>query len=77
MIGSITFDGLPIFLIQQIQSDSVQAKRLHKLARKDPTLRVHARKNADLFSLIKEIQAAADNYESQLKSSETEASWAA
>ena len=62
----------PIFLIQQIQSDSVQAKRLHKLARKDPTLRVHARKNADLFSLIKEIQEAADNYESQLKSSETE-----
>ena len=63
----------PIFLIQQIQSDTNQAKRLHKLARKDRTLRIHARKNADLFALIKEIQETANNYESQLKSSEADA----
>ena len=63
----------PIFLIQQIQTDSIQAKRLHKLARKNPTLRIHARQNADLFALITEIQEAAGSYESQLKSSESDA----
>ena len=63
----------PIFLIQQIQSDAVQAKRLHKLARKDATLKLHARQNADLVALIAEIQAAADSYEAQLTSAETDA----
>lgn len=62
----------PIFLIQQIQNDALQAKRLHRLARKDAILHFHAKKNSDVASLITAIRSASKSYAETLEKADSE-----